>query len=238
MNFIIRIKASYLTLLLAINSFVFLLVILAEVFFGVTEFYEDDITLFGGVVLDDGMLNNIGTLITSTFLHLNLFHFLVNMYSLYRIGQIIESYFDGRKLFITYIVGGLSGSLATVLVYLLINEDIATIGASGAIFALIGLLIGGTLKRYRYGFQLPFALSDVLFVALLALSIGIIPGTRINNVAHIGGLISGIVLGLFFKHSLGTYETPFEKSIVNISLRFSEALLISSYVILFLGIVL
>lgn len=237
MRFYIRLELTYLNLLIIINSVVFFLVVLSELAFGITRFTTDDITLFGGLVFERGMINNIVTLITSTFLHLNLIHFLVNMYSLFRIGQIIESYFDGKKLFITYILGGLSGSILTVLFYLVFDESIATVGASGAIFALIGLLIGGTLKRYRYGFKLPFNFSDVMTVAIMALSVGLIPGARINNLSHVGGLLAGILLGLVFKHSVGAYEAPIEKKLVDITLKFSQFLLLFSYAILFIGII-
>jgi rhomboid protease GluP len=235
MKLYIRFNLNFLTFLIGLNAFIFFLVVLAETVFGVEAFYVEDITLFGGVVYENESINNIGTLVTSTFLHINLLHFFVNMYSLFRIGQIIDSFFDGRKLFITYILSGLSGSVLTVLFYFLIDENISTIGASGAIFGLIGLLIGGTLKRYRYGFQLPFSFWDVFSVALLALSVGLIPGARINNIAHLGGLFAGIVLGLFFKHSLGVYETGLEKNIVKVLLWFSGFLLVGSYAILFAG---
>ncbi|BCX13666.1 MAG: hypothetical protein KatS3mg085_198 [Candidatus Dojkabacteria bacterium] len=229
-----------LNVLIYINLFVFVLVYLVLITLGPQsiDYDLDSRTLIGVLEINNGSINSLGTLITSIFLHINILHILINMYSLFKVGEIVYNLYDGKKLFLTYVIGGLGGSLMTFVYYsLIIKEDVSTIGASGAIFALVGLLVGGSLKKYRYGYNLPINFQNVLFVALMSLSIGLIPGLNVNNLAHIGGFLTGIIIGLFLKHSLGTYETLFEKKLVNFLYKLSIVMVVLGYTIVFYDVI-
>ena len=135
-------------------------------------------------------------LITGTFLHADIFHLLSNCYALYIIGSQIESFYGKSKYLIIYLFSAITGSLLSIT---LANN--ASIGASGAIFGLMGaLLYFGYYYRVYIGSTWK---QRILPVILLNLVIGlIVPG--IDYFAHIGGLIGGVLIsmavGLKYKH--------------------------------------
>ena len=135
-------------------------------------------------------------LLTGTLLHGGLFHLLSNCYALYIIGSQIESFYGKSKCLIIYLFSAITGSLLSIT---LANN--ASIGASGAIFGLMGaLLYFGYYYRVYIGSTWK---QRILPVILLNLVIGlIVPG--IDYFAHIGGLIGGVLIsmavGLKYKH--------------------------------------
>jgi rhomboid protease GluP len=130
-------------------------------------------------------------LVTNVFVHGGLFHFAFNMWALWNLGQLCESLY-GRWTYTTiYLVCGLGASLASASWHPYVHS----VGASGAIFGLAGAL----LASFKLGeFSLPrSALSGTLrslgaFV-VYSLLFGFLPG--IDNTAHIGGLITGLIVG-------------------------------------------
>lgn len=138
--------------------------------------------------------------INSTFLHADVMHLLANMFALFQIGSIVQNFYGRKWLWSFYILGGLGGSLLS-LIFL---GNIATVGASGAVFGLIGVLMGGSLKRSRYGVELPFRVVDILPLAVYAFLIGLAPGSAVNNWAHLGGLLVGLAGGTIFPHQMAS----------------------------------
>lgn len=134
-------------------------------------------------------------LVTAMFLHGGLLHILFNMYALYILGDQIERIFGKIRYIVLYFV---TGVIASVFSYI-IEPDILSVGASGAIFGLFGaLLIFAIIERDKIN---KGALGNLVFIIVLNLYIGA-NSSNINNYAHIGGLISGIVLGLLLMFSL------------------------------------
>ncbi len=135
-------------------------------------------------------------LLTGTLLHGGLFHLLSNCYALYIIGSQIESFYGKSKYLIIYLFSAITGSLLSITL-----SNNASIGASGAIFGLMGaLLYFGYYYRVYIGSTWK---QRILPVILLNLVIGlIVPG--IDYFAHIGGLIGGVLIsmavGLKYKH--------------------------------------
>ena len=130
-------------------------------------------------------------LVTAMFLHVDLLHIAFNSYALVIFGTQVEQLY-GRSRFLTmYFLSGLAGSAFS---FLFSPRD--SVGASGAIFGLIGIT---GIYLYRYRKQLAGGrnrLMNILSVAAYNLIYGfIVPG--IDNWAHIGGLLSGLVLGWF-----------------------------------------
>jgi rhomboid protease GluP len=107
-----------------------------------------------------------------------------------------------------------------------------SIGASGAIFGLAGLLLGGTIKKQRYGYNLPIKINDLLFPVAAIFLIGLIPGLGVNNWAHFGGFISGVVLGIFLKNNLGEYRSKTYETIELVLYYLSLVILIVSFFLL------
>ncbi len=137
-------------------------------------------------------------LLTGTFLHADIFHLLSNCYCLYIVGNQIESFYGRGKFLIIYFFSALTGSLLSIT--LNSASGIPSIGASGAIFGLMGsLLYFGYYYRVYLGSTWK---TNILPVIVLNLLLGFIPG--IDYFAHIGGLIGGILismaLGLKYKY--------------------------------------
>ena len=125
-------------------------------------------------------------LISSAFLHVSLFHLLVNMYSLYIIGSQIENFFGKTKYIGIYLFSAIMGSLFSML----FTRGVS-IGASGAIFGLLGaMLYFGYFYRIYLGNTIT---SQILPVILINLLIGF-SSSSIDNFAHIGGLVGGIII--------------------------------------------
>lgn len=126
-------------------------------------------------------------LITSIFLHADIFHIFFNMYALYVVGSQVERYYGKKKFLIIYFVSGIVGSLFSNV---FMSSNSISIGASGAIFGLFGALL---CFAYNYRATLGnFLKSSLIPVLIINLSLGIfISGIDIS--AHVGGLIAGIL---------------------------------------------
>ena len=126
-------------------------------------------------------------LFTSMFIHVDIFHILFNMYALYILGSQAESFFGKGKFLLIYILSGLSGSLLSIL----LNQNTASIGASGAIFGIMGALL---YFGYNYRVYLGNTLVRQLVpIIIMNLGLGFIL-TGVDNFAHIGGLVGGIIV--------------------------------------------
>ena len=133
----------------------------------------------------------IWRLFTAIFLHGNVLHILFNAYALYYLGREIETFYGPLRFSLVFLVAGLSGSVVSMLL-----NPYASIGASGAIFGLIGAE-GVFLYRNRrlLGERGRRGLQNVIFITVLNLAIGLQGG--IDNWAHLGGLLGGLALGWF-----------------------------------------
>jgi len=123
-------------------------------------------------------------LFTAMFLHANFLHIAVNMYSLYFVGSILEQLIGRWRFLLLYLASGLAGS-AGALVW---SPNLPTVGASGAIFGVLGALL--VLERRGHlatGGQI-VALIVINLVITFAFS------SYISVGGHVGGLIGGIVL--------------------------------------------
>lgn len=127
-------------------------------------------------------------LFTSLFLHADILHIACNMYSLYILGPIVERYYGKTKFLIIYILSGLIGNLFSCL---FMTNITYSLGASGALFGLLGSIMYFT---YYYRATLQGLLRSPLIPSVLAnLAIGfMIPGIDVS--AHIGGLVGGFLV--------------------------------------------
>jgi rhomboid protease GluP len=125
--------------------------------------------------------------VTGAFLHGGVLHILVNMYSLYVLGQFVEVIAGARQMTIIYSVSLVASGLAVV--YLSSPYDV-TVGASGAIFGLFGALFAIGFKLGRPGMQLVRANIGILVLNLFITFA--VPG--IAMWAHVGGLIAGFIV--------------------------------------------
>ena len=123
-------------------------------------------------------------LFTGLFLHGSIFHLIFNSYALYVIGSQIESFLGKFKFAVIYLAGGVMGSLFSIT----FNGNAASIGASGAIFGLMGALV---YFGYHYRVYLGNVIkSQIIPLIVFNLVLGFVM-TGVDNSAHIGGLIGG-----------------------------------------------
>jgi rhomboid protease GluP len=129
-------------------------------------------------------------LFTCGFLHGGIIHLVMNMIALYSVGPFVEKYFGKIKYIIIYIVSLL---ISSFLSYKL--SDSVSIGASGAIFGLLGaLLIIGLLNRKSISQSFVRSIINVIVINLI---IGFtLP--NIDNYGHIGGLLGGVIITYIF----------------------------------------
>jgi len=144
----------------------------------------------GGSVIENGALfgpaiadGEYWRLITSGFLHAGLIHIAFNMYLLYILGTMLEPAIGRGRFLALYFTSLLGGSLGA----LLINPDSLTVGASGAVFGLMG---GAVVIMRARGFD-PMASGIPALIGLNLLITFVFPGISIGG--HIGGLAAGVV---------------------------------------------
>jgi len=166
--------------LIAINAIVYM----------ITAAQGGGINLPGGQLFSDWALQGAAVsngewwrLVTAMFLHGGVLHLAFNMFALYWLGNIIEQALGTPRFLLVYVVSGLAGSAGALW---LSSALAVTVGASGAIFGMIGALL--ILEYLATGSLMGQAM--VLILVNMALTFAV-PGISIGG--HLGGLVGGIV---------------------------------------------
>lgn len=157
--------------------------------------YENGVLIADGVKFTSSGFEQIGVahgewwrMLTAAFLHYGPFHLLVNMVSLWWIGSLLERRIGAARFLGLYLVSGIAGSAGALVV----SPNAATVGASGAIFGILGA--GLVLERQRDYVFGGGALG--LIVLNLAITFGFGLRGPISIGGHVGGLIGGILVML------------------------------------------
>ena len=163
-----------------------LLGIIVTIFLIIQTTDKNLVILKYGLQRDLVKMGEVYRLITGAFIHVDITHIIANAYSLFITGKLVESYFGKKKFTIIYFFSALTASLLSICM-----SESFSIGASGAIFGLLGsLLYFGFHYRVYFGNVL---IRQIVPIIILNLGIGfIVPG--IDNFAHIGGLIGGYLI--------------------------------------------
>jgi membrane associated rhomboid family serine protease len=151
-----------------------------------------DTTLADALLLDrpDVDHGQLYRLLSVTLVHANYLHLLFNMYALYLIGPVVEGIWGSGLFAAFYVVTGIAASTTS-----LVFSPGPAVGASGAIFGLIGVLFAGTRLHHPVLDMRARAIVPQLgFLIVINLILGFSIG-GIDNAAHIGGLVSGLWLG-------------------------------------------
>ncbi len=131
--------------------------------------------------------------VTAMFLHAGLLHIGMNLWCLFDLGPTVESLFSAPKFIVLYLVTGVIGFLVSFWW----NPFGLSIGASGAILGLVGILIGASYHHGHLGKEYRGQLWRwVLYIVVLGVFSSAF-GFGLDNAAHFGGLASGAVLGYF-----------------------------------------
>jgi rhomboid protease GluP len=149
--------------------------------------------------------------ITPMFVHIDILHVLMNMFSLLILGPFVEKLYGSAKFVVFWVVTGIAGVVGSYLTlrpslahgllgtFIFRAQDGPAAGASGALFGLIGVLfVFGIKFRHELpeGFKRVFG-TGLLPIILINLFIGFIGRGLISNSAHLAGLFSGAALALF-----------------------------------------
>ncbi len=132
-------------------------------------------------------------IIRSMFLHADANHLFSNMIILLFMGAMIEKEIGHIPYVVIYLISGIGGNLLSLAGKVLNNDWAVSLGASGAIFGLDGLLLALVLFSHRKMNHVTPA--RVVLMICLSLYSGF-TGGNVDNLAHIGGLLVGFVLGM------------------------------------------
>ena len=158
-------------------------------------------TFTGNLLYNKGMLNisgvllerEYGRIIWSMFLHSGINHIFNNMVIVFFLGAMLEKEVGHIRYGVVYFLSGIGGNVLSLYWKLLTGTMTGSIGASGAVFGLDGLLLAYILfsgKRLQN-------VSPVRVLAMIGFSLyGGYTGRNVDNAAHAGGLITGFVIGI------------------------------------------
>jgi rhomboid protease GluP len=157
-----------------------------------------------GPATKDGEWWRLGT---AMFLHFGLLHLALNMWALWDGGRLTERLYGSTRFIVVYLISGLTGNLVSLIAQ---GDQAVSGGASGAIFGVYGALLVCLWKvrrqvhpvefRWLFGGAVVFSMATIVFGFFIA---------GIDNAAHIGGLISGALVGVALVPALhiGTANT-------------------------------
>ena len=157
----------------------------------------DEFALYSNRVLSEPWL-----LVTSMFLHGGFLHLFFNMFALGLFGMILESIIGSKKFLAIYFASGIVAGIGSALFYP------ASLGASGAIYGILGTLavLRPRMVVWVMGIPMPMYAAAVLWAMMDLL--GMFAPSGIANAAHLAGLGTGIAAGLILK---GRFRLPRKK---------------------------
>ncbi len=233
--------------LLIANIFVFILMWQSSgATFGVLDFFPYEVLVAYGAKVNYLIReqHQWWRFVTPMFIHVNLFHLMVNMYSLWVVGPYVEKLYGSAKFVVFWIVTGVMGVVASYMTvvpadrqlgrlgsFLFKTSDMPSAGASGALFGLVGVLfVFGIKFRHELpeGFKRAFG-TGLLPMIVLNLFIGYVARGFIDNAAHLGGLVAGGLIALFV-----SYRRPGERSGMAITWRVLQVSCIALSLIAFI----
>jgi uncharacterized protein len=199
-----RLVNSYTGIIILINVVAFILFSMSFFIFK----NIDPLKIYSYVAIQPATIlagRNLWTLITHMFIHSHetILHLLANMISLMFIGSFVEKLVGKKRFLWVYFGGGISAALLFIVIAGLTKVDINTfaVGASGAIFALGGILAVLTPKLPVLVFfiiPMPMWIAMIFLLGVMWL-ISVTAGVPIGNIAHLGGLILGVAYGFYLR---------------------------------------
>jgi len=188
------------SLIMLVNGFWFVMMVMAQIKAGggLAGFDLELLIRFGAgrsrpVIMPSGEITGgeWWRLITPIFLHAGLLHFIFNSFLLIQLGPIVESIYGTQRYWAIYLSCGIGGSMASQL-----PRSVTTVGASGAILGLIGLLL---VHGWRSGSVLGQSMKQ-LTIRLMLYTLIMSFMFRIDHFNHIGGFVTGALLALVVPH--------------------------------------
>ncbi len=201
-NLFIPVKGYFVTpLLIDINILIFILMVI----FGANILLPDNQVLisWGANFRPLTLSGQWWRVITNCFLHIGILHLLLNMYALLYIGLLLEPRLGSPRFFTAYFLTGVAGSVNS----LYWHELTISAGASGAIFGLYGVFLAMLTTNLIEKTARKALLASISVFVLYNLANGMKGG--VDNAAHIGGLICGLLIGY-------AYYPGLKKTVTNV----------------------
>ena len=132
-------------------------------------------------------------LVSCIFIHFGIIHLALNTYGLYVVGTLLEPMLGKIKFALSYLCTGVFASIASLWWH---SEGVNSAGASGAIFGMFGIFLALLLTNLIPKQIRSSLLKNIGIVVAINLIYGMKAG--VDNAAHIGGLLSGVVIGFIF----------------------------------------
>ena len=144
------------------------------------------------LLLDQSKPLEVWRFVTSIFLHGSFAHILSNMFALALFGIVLESIIGSRNFLLTYFGIGIFANLIAI------NFYPSSLGASGAIYGVLGTLIilRPKMTVWAFGMPMPLFVAGILWVC--AGVFGVFNPSNVGDIAHLSGMGLGFVLGFFF----------------------------------------
>ena len=169
-------------------------------------------------------------LITYLFTHTEFLHLFFNMFALFMFGRVLESYWGPSRFFTYYLVTGIGAGLIQLTICYFQDISSITIGASGAVFGILlafGMIFPNTTLMI---IPFPFPIKAkylVIGYGLLELWLGVVnrSGDNVAHFAHLGGMLFGIILILYWRKKNGNFRTgnPWNQSLTKKITRFFKS---------------
>lgn len=178
-----------------------ILIILCSIMFGMNSILSEmghyafiDMSIFLGAYYKTLILSNneYWRFFTSGFLHMDIYHLVMNMYSLYYLGLFYETKFGWKKMLATLFVGVIVGSA-----FMFVTEgNVVAVGMSGGLFAVLGSIVVYMIESGQIANKM--VQRQLMQILLINVFISLIPGVAF--MAHLGGFLAGILIALYFSY--------------------------------------
>jgi len=162
----------------------------------------------------------IWRLLTAVFLHASVAHLVFNLFALILFGSILERLIGDKKFLLVFFVTGILANLFSV------NFYPSSLGASGAIFGVIGalIIIRPGLPVWAFGMPMPIFVAGIIWAGADILgAVGFFTGNSISNtgnLAHLSGMLFGFLFGIFYRRAIKSIK---QSSGNKIQIRFDES---------------
>ncbi len=159
-----------------------------------------DALRFGAMLVnEDAVAAEPWRLLSAIFVHYGILHLVMNMLGFANLGRTAEPMVGTARFIVAYLVTGIVGFAATVTYAHLYGESYGTTaGASGAVLGTMGLVLGWLLRRRDPQWK-DVAVQAIFYGVIFGFAVNMSSmGVMVNNSAHIGGLVSGTLLGVLY----------------------------------------
>jgi membrane associated rhomboid family serine protease len=158
-------------------------------------------------ILDQSKYIEVWRFVSSIFLHGSIIHLALNLFALILFGLILESVIGSRNFLKVFFISGIFANLIAINFYPL------SLGASGAIYGILGCLAILRPKMVVWVFNLPMPMFLAAILWVIAGVLGVFMPSNVGDIAHLSGIAVGFIFGLFYLKRFGAEKREARKRI-------------------------